>query len=121
LPPDRSFYFRGPEGKLKLRAQNLLLFLQLAEGVDDATWGYHLGRGDYSEWIRQRIKNEELAGAVATIEQRTDLTPGESRAKVRAAIEHCYTLPASTPLPMPGTDAAQQDHSSQSRQQQLPT
>src|SRR5581483_8867428 len=32
LAPWRSFYFRGPEGKLNLRAQNLLVFLQLAEG-----------------------------------------------------------------------------------------
>jgi hypothetical protein len=37
LGPDKSFYFRGPEGSLNLRAQNLVLFLQLAEGVDDRT------------------------------------------------------------------------------------
>src|SRR5207244_1891767 len=30
LPPERSFYFQGPDGKLNLRAQNLFLFLQLA-------------------------------------------------------------------------------------------
>src|SRR5437899_6007781 len=35
LGEDISFYFRGPEGKLKLRAQNLTLFAQLAQGVDD--------------------------------------------------------------------------------------
>ena len=34
LPPDQSFYFRGPEGKLNLRAQNLMLFMQIADGVD---------------------------------------------------------------------------------------
>src|SRR5690606_2097132 len=28
LPPDRSFYFRGPGQKLNLRAQNLMLFTQ---------------------------------------------------------------------------------------------
>ena len=38
LPQDRSFYFRGPQGKLNLRAQNLMVFLQMAEGVDDETW-----------------------------------------------------------------------------------
>src|SRR5262245_12249648 len=42
LPPDQSFYFRGPEGKLNLRAQNLNIFLQMADGVDDDTWLYHL-------------------------------------------------------------------------------
>jgi hypothetical protein len=37
-----SFYFRGPDDKLKLRAQNLAVFVQLAEGVDDETWLFHL-------------------------------------------------------------------------------
>src|SRR5262249_9127012 len=48
LSPDQSFYFRGPESKLNLRAQNLKTFLQLAEGVDDDTWMFHLRKGDYS-------------------------------------------------------------------------
>ena len=30
LGEDKSFYFRGPAGQLKLRAQNLVLFIQLA-------------------------------------------------------------------------------------------
>ena len=47
LPPDRSFYFRGPDRKLNLRAQNLILFVQLAEGVDDETWCFHWKNGDY--------------------------------------------------------------------------
>src|SRR5262249_22490317 len=38
LPDDRIFVFRGPDGKLNLRAYNLTTFLDLAEGVDDATW-----------------------------------------------------------------------------------
>src|SRR5207302_5693096 len=77
LPPDRSFYFRGPEGKLNLRAQNLTLFLQMAEGVDDATWLHHLRRGDYSEWFRERIKDEVLAAEAATVEERQELSPAE--------------------------------------------
>jgi len=32
LAEDRSFYFRGPNGGLNIRAQNLRLFLQIAEG-----------------------------------------------------------------------------------------
>jgi HAD superfamily hydrolase (TIGR01484 family) len=106
LPPDRSFYFRGPEGKLKLRAQNLLLFLQLAEGVDDDTWTYHLRRGDYSGWLREGIKDEGLAQEVEQIEKNADQLPAETRRLVRAAIEKRYTLPAGSVLPLPGTDAA---------------
>jgi hypothetical protein len=37
VSPNQSFYFRGPESKLHLRAQNLETFLQMADGVDDDT------------------------------------------------------------------------------------
>jgi HAD superfamily hydrolase (TIGR01484 family) len=105
LPPERSFYFRGPQGKLNLRAQNLILFLQLAEGIDDETWVYHLQKGDYSTWFRDKIKDPELADEAAQVEQEKGLSPQESRERIRALIEKRYTLPGGPPLPMPGTDA----------------
>ena len=105
LPPDRSFYFRGPEGKLNLRAQNLILFLQMAEGVDDATWLHHLRAGDYAHWFREGIKDPALAREAADIAAREDLSAAESRQRIRAAVERIYTQPASAPLPIPGTDA----------------
>src|SRR5205085_3393039 len=94
LGEDRSFYFRGRDGKLNLRAQNLMLFVQLGDGVDDATWAYHLERGDYSQWLRASIKDEELAQEVAGIEAHADRPPAETRAAVRKAIERRYTRPA---------------------------
>ena len=57
---EEAFVFRGPEGKLKLRAQNLSIFLQMAEGVDEDTWFHHLGQRDYSRWFRSVIKDEAL-------------------------------------------------------------
>jgi hydroxymethylpyrimidine pyrophosphatase-like HAD family hydrolase/GTPase SAR1 family protein len=92
LGPDQSFYFRGPDGKLNLRAQNLVLFLQLAEGIDDTTWMHHLWRGDYSRWFRASIKDDGLAAEVERIES-LPLSPRESRALVRKAVEQHYTLP----------------------------
>ena len=94
LPPDRSFYFRGPEAKLNLRAQNLVLFSQLAEGVDDDTWTHHLRRGDYSRWLRDCVKDEQLADQVRDIEADAGLSPQESRTRIREAIEERYTVPA---------------------------
>jgi hydroxymethylpyrimidine pyrophosphatase-like HAD family hydrolase len=105
LPPDRSFYFRGPDGKLNLRAQNLILFMQMAEGVDDETWTYHLRRGDYSRWFRERIKDEALAAEAERVEKLDAITPAEGRNLIKSAIEKRYTLPAAPVLPMPGTDA----------------
>ncbi|WP_254508335.1 HAD family hydrolase [Anatilimnocola floriformis] len=93
LGPDRSFYFRGPEKKLKLKAQNLAIFQQLAEGIDDETWLFHLQQGDYSAWFRESIKDEELAAEAEKIEA-TELSAEESREAIGAAIGKRYTLPS---------------------------
>lgn len=94
LGPDRSFVFRGPKGALHLRAQNLALFVQIASGLDDGTWLYHLHRGDYSRWMGDAIKDPDLANDVRGVEVRADMPAHESLARVREAIERRYTLPA---------------------------
>jgi hypothetical protein len=105
LPPDRSFYFRGPGERLNLRAQNLQLFIQLAEGVDVETWLYHLRRGDYSRWFRTCIKVEQLATEAEIVERQEGISRGESLARIHDLIERYY-VPSTVPLPLPGTDAA---------------
>jgi HAD superfamily hydrolase (TIGR01484 family) len=94
LPEDRSFYFRGPEGKLNLRAQNLIQFMELGDGVDDDTWLFHLRQGEISRWLRQGIKDEPLANQAAAIEKNGQLDAAASRKKMRELIEATYTLPA---------------------------
>lgn len=94
LGSSRAFYFRGAEGKLKLKAHNLQLFVHLADGVDDDTWTFHLGRGDYSNWLRIEVKDPGLADIVAQVEADGALDAAASRAAIRAAIEQRYTLPA---------------------------
>ncbi|MBO0725435.1 MAG: HAD-IIB family hydrolase [Blastocatellia bacterium] len=98
LGKELSFYFRGPEGKLNLRAQNLHTFMQLADGVDDETWLYHLRGGDYSGWFRHTIKDDELADEVAQLEQNRSLSARESRDSVREAIERRYSAAPSGPF-----------------------
>ena len=88
-----SFYFRGPAGKHNLKAQNLNVFCQIAEGIGEETWMFHLRRHDYSRWMRDVIRNRELAAVVEDIERRADLSPSGTRALVCAAIEARYTLP----------------------------
>jgi hydroxymethylpyrimidine pyrophosphatase-like HAD family hydrolase len=92
-----SFYFRGPESKLNLQAQNLVLFMQIADGVDDETWQFHLIQGDYSRWVREAIKDTALASEVEAVEQRKGLPAADSRAMIREAIQRHYTQPVSTP------------------------
>lgn len=94
LGPDRSFYFRGPAEALNLRAQNLLIFLQIADGVDDPTWLFHLRRGDYARWFREQVKDDRLADLAERAAAEPGLSAAEGRARIRRAIEDCYTIPA---------------------------
>jgi energy-coupling factor transporter ATP-binding protein EcfA2 len=91
IPDYHSFYFRGPQGKLNLRAQNLNLFLQLGDGVDDATWLHHLRRGDYSRWFRDVIRDEDLAAEASRVERDQRLDAQATRAAIHAAVEQRYT------------------------------
>jgi hypothetical protein len=91
LPPERSFYFRGPKGTLNLRAQNLTIFMQIADGVDDETWLFHLRNGDIPQWFRDVIKDPELALEANSVK---DAGAPESRKHIRAEIERRYILAA---------------------------
>jgi hydroxymethylpyrimidine pyrophosphatase-like HAD family hydrolase len=91
LPPDRSFFFRGPKGELNLRAANLVRFVELAEGVDEATWAHHLGAGDYSRWAQDMIKDPDLAEEIRAVE-RDALAPAESRPKTLDVIRRRYAV-----------------------------
>jgi hypothetical protein len=90
LPPERSFYFRGPNGALNLRASNLDEFVALVASVDEATWQYHLQAGDYSRWLETSIKDKTLAREVAQLER----SPRAQREKMRRLIERRYAPPA---------------------------
>jgi HAD superfamily hydrolase (TIGR01484 family) len=94
LGEDVSFYFRGPEGRLNLRAQNLALFAQMARGIDDETWLHHLSQGDYSDWFRRAIKDDELAEEAAEAERRYANDAVTSRQAILDAVERRYTAPA---------------------------
>jgi hydroxymethylpyrimidine pyrophosphatase-like HAD family hydrolase len=94
LTLDRSFFFRGPDNRLNLRAANLITFLNLMDGVDEETWLYHLKQGEYSKWFKENIKDDELASAAETVEREASGDAAESRRRIRELIEERYTLPA---------------------------
>jgi HAD superfamily hydrolase (TIGR01484 family) len=95
LGEDKSFYFRGPEGKLNLRAQNVSTFLQMADGVDDETWLFHLRQKDYSQWFRQAIKDDDAADEIERVET-ADSEAMASREEIDKIISRRYTAPAET-------------------------
>jgi hydroxymethylpyrimidine pyrophosphatase-like HAD family hydrolase len=88
-----SFYFRGPDNRHNLKAQNLQVFSQVAEGISESTWMFHLRRNDYSRWFRDAIRDGYLADQAERIERRTDLAPYETRLLILELIRARYTLP----------------------------
>jgi hypothetical protein len=94
LGADKSFHILGPDNRLNLRAHNLSMFMMLAEGVDDATWLHHLQQGDYSRWVREAIKDHDLAREVAAAESSHGADASASRSRIFTEIERRYTAPA---------------------------
>jgi hydroxymethylpyrimidine pyrophosphatase-like HAD family hydrolase len=91
LAPEISFYFTGPDKKLNLRAQNLGIFMQLADGLDDETWEFHLQRGDYAKWFREALKDDDLAREIDELDD--SLPPRQTREIVKDKIKERYTAP----------------------------
>jgi hypothetical protein len=88
-----SFYFRGHDGRHNIKAQNLAVFSQIAAGIDEQTWMFHLRRNDYSRWFRDAVKDSYLAQQTEQIERRTDLSSQQARDLVLGLIGSRYTLP----------------------------
>jgi hydroxymethylpyrimidine pyrophosphatase-like HAD family hydrolase len=87
-----SFWFRGPNQIHNLSASNLSLFCHIGRGIDQETWLFHLRRGDYSRWIRECVKDDDLADVVRKIEGDNDLSPQDTRDRICEAVEARYTL-----------------------------
>jgi len=90
LSPGERFYFRGPSGKLNLGAQNLRLFMQMGDGVDDETWQFHLSQGDYARWFREVIGDAELAEHTEALRNDGALSVSECRTRLFQFIEGKY-------------------------------
>jgi len=86
---ENSFVFRGEEGRLHLVANNLLMFLRIAAGIDIDTWVYHLKRKDLARWFRDTVHDEELAAEADAAEEMGDAAGG--RRRVLNLIEQRYT------------------------------
>jgi hypothetical protein len=101
---DRSFVFRGSDGRLNLATQNFITFIRIASGVDDDTWVHHLRRNDYSRWIREVAKDDSLAEQIEQIEKVT-LQPRRRRSVSLPRYGRSTPLPSNflrTDLPPPG-------------------
>jgi hypothetical protein len=89
----KSFYFRGPNDRFNLRAQNLVMFCHIGEGIDEDTWLHHLRTGEYAAWFRDAIKDASLAAVAEELAENPDVDASESFHHLRVAIEERYILP----------------------------
>ena len=64
--------------------------MQLAEGVDEETWVYHLKRGDYARWFRDKIQDQELTAVTEQLQRADDVSPQDSRQRVLEMIRKLY-------------------------------
>jgi len=90
---DNSFYFTGPGKKLNLKANNLMMFIQMAEGVDDDTWMHHLHGKEYSNWFRNQVHDDELADFAAKVED-SGTDAAASKEAILHRVKERYTAPA---------------------------
>jgi len=90
LGPEHSFAFRSPEGTFNACASSLASFARLANLVDDATWLYHLRRGDYSRWFEDVIQDEVLAHETALLEGPDGASAEDSRRHITWTIVQRY-------------------------------
>jgi hypothetical protein len=89
-----SFWFRGPDKKHNLSAPNLAWFCHIGRGIDEETWLFHLRRSDYSRWIRDSVKDPDLADVVQQVEKRCGHAAEDSRNRICDAIAAKYSLDA---------------------------
>lgn len=91
----RGFYFRDRHGHEVAYARNLSQFVELVEHVEHDVWLHHLDRGDFERWLRDVIKDDELAEEVTSIrEQVTADSALDRRALLKAAIIDRYAGPS---------------------------
>jgi hypothetical protein len=68
-----------------------MTFIQLADGVDDETWQYHLKRNDYSTWLRHAIGDDDLSEVARRMEVNASLGTRATRDAIIAAVREPYT------------------------------
>lgn len=90
MDEEHRFYFRGPKGELNLPAQNLRMFMQLGEGVDDDTWLYHLRKGHYDRWFRDVIQDDDLAEWTVSLRNNGIASAAKSREQLFDYIRQKY-------------------------------
>ncbi len=70
VPQENAFYFYTAEGVYtKIFAISLEDFAKKLEGIDESSIWYHYPRNDFQAWIRDIVKDSELANEMCFIQR----------------------------------------------------
>lgn len=70
VPPENAFYFCTAEGVYtNISANSLQDFAEKLEGIDESSILFHYPRGDFQAWIKDTLKDTELANKMCFIQQ----------------------------------------------------
>jgi hypothetical protein len=70
VPPVNAFYFFTAEGVYtKISANSLQDFADKLDGIDEKSILFHYPRGDFQAWIRDALKDSELADRMCFIQR----------------------------------------------------
>ena len=73
LAPEDAFHFAGPAGFIGHTAYSLDQFEELLHVVPKDSIQYHVGRGDFVNWITTVLEDQKLAEAIGGLTERHDL------------------------------------------------
>jgi len=70
VPRRRPFYFYTAEGVYtKISANSLQDFADKLDGIDESSILFHYPRGDFQAWIKDTLKDSELADRMCSIQR----------------------------------------------------
>jgi len=58
--------------------------------LDEETWIYHLRRGDYASWFRNKVQDEELAVVAEQLQRADNESAKHSRERIIEMIRKLY-------------------------------
>ena len=86
VPTEKAFYFFSDLGNYTGKsAASLKEFSQSIKEVDEKSLRFHLERGDFENWIRGVLKDEDLAGQIKQLHG-ANLAAEELRNRLYATI-----------------------------------
>jgi len=100
VPREKAFYFYNDIGNYTGKsAASLKEFAEKIEDVDVKSLGFHLGRGDFENWITEVLKDEMLAKQLRDELRATNSKGEDLRKRLHSIVTARLEQLKRTPIP----------------------